>query len=100
MYYDSFMELVKYLNNLGWHSGEKHLIRFDMFGQFEGYRGRASETWEQRYEIEIEEIPELGIPHVKKSGLDLNKMCTEIIKEINAEVKKKNDSKKGYKGEF
>ena len=54
--FDSFKELVAYAYNLGWYSGRKTLFNLKCEGDFEGWSGRASETWEQRFTLTSEEI--------------------------------------------
>ena len=43
-------ELIKYINNCGWYGGEIK-VTVDIKRRFEGYHGKASETWETVYTI-------------------------------------------------
>jgi hypothetical protein len=99
--YPNFTKLIARLRNLGWYSRERELISFKMLGSFEGYSGRASETWEHKYEIKIEGIDEIGLLPIHKIGYDLEKMSIEINKELDGQNnKEKTEEKKKWKGEF
>ena len=94
--YPNFTKLIARLRNLGWYSKERQLLSFRMLGAFEGYSGRASETWEHKYEMKIEGIEEIGLLPIHKIGYDLEKMSIEILKELDGQ----NNKKKKWKGEF
>lgn len=53
---DGFAELLRWAYRHGWYGGRKNLFKITMEGEFEGFSGRASETWEQRFIIETDEI--------------------------------------------
>ena len=47
-----FTQLATYIARLGWYGGKLQLS-FTLEGQFEGFSGRASETWEQQWVLKI-----------------------------------------------
>jgi len=53
---DSWKKLMMKAYRLGWYGGRRSLINLSMKGDFEGWSGRASETWEHRFYITTEEI--------------------------------------------
>jgi len=48
-------ELMRVCYKMGWYSGAPTLFTIRMIGQFEGH-GRASETWEHDFQIELAEV--------------------------------------------
>jgi len=48
-------EIAKYIEQTGWFSGELQ-FNLSIRRTFEGYHGRASETWETQYEVTCKEI--------------------------------------------
>jgi len=48
-------ELMRVCYGMGWYSGAHNLFTIRMVGQFEGH-GRASETWEHDFEVELAEV--------------------------------------------
>jgi hypothetical protein len=70
------MENLKLLErkvaNQGWFGGELQL-KITLKNQFEGYYGRASESWETQVEIEIvapnnQSMTDTQIPNIKVTG--------------------------------
>ena len=59
--FDSFKELVAYAYNLGWYGGRKTLFNLKCEGDFEGWSGRASETWEQNIHPSFSKSSFVGI---------------------------------------
>ena len=84
--FDSLKDLVIYAYSLGWYSGRKTLFNLKCEGEFEGWSGRASETWEQRFTLTSEEIFfENGkkIPALNITGTNIKEVCDKALKEIN-----------------
>lgn len=98
--YPNFTKLIARLRNIGWYSRERELINFKMWGAFEGYSGRASETWEHKYEIKIDGIEEVGLKPIHKIGYNIEKMSIQILKELDEQSKEKDEKEKKWKGEF
>lgn len=81
---DSFKELLHYAYNLGWYSGEKELFNIKCLGAFEGFSGRASEDWEQKFILTSEEIKTetRTIPAIEVSGETIGELCDKALKII------------------
>ncbi len=80
--FDSFGELVKFAYNLGWYSGRKTLFNLKCEGEFEGWSGRASETWEQRFILTSEEIifeSNKKIPALNITGKTIKEVCDKAM---------------------
>jgi hypothetical protein len=83
--FDSFKQLVARAHNLGWYGGRKTLFNLKCEGDFEGWSGRASETWEQRFTLTSEEIIFDGgkkIPALDISGSSVKEVCDKALKEL------------------
>ena len=83
--FDSLKQLVAHAYNLGWYSGRKTLFNLKCEGEFEGFYGRASETWEQRFILTSEEILfENGkkVPALNITGGSINEVCNKTLKEL------------------
>ncbi len=61
-------DLERYFNQMGWYSGTHQFFSIVLEGGFEAFSGRASETWEYRWVIQIPENKELEIPAVLVKG--------------------------------
>jgi len=53
--FSSLRELMQICYRMGWYSGKQTLFAIRMVGQFEGH-GRASESWEHDFYVDIAEI--------------------------------------------
>jgi len=82
---DSFHKLMKWAYGLGWYIKERELITVRMCGSFEGYSGRASETWEHRFYVETCDIPELNLYARKVYGRTLEEACAKLVKILEIE---------------
>ena|ERR1035437_8949923 len=87
---DSFKELMNRAYNLGWYSGRKTLVTLKMDGEFEGFSGRASESWEQRFFVETEEVKgdgdKLVWPHIKVSGATVEEACKAALDRLDGRL--------------
>jgi hypothetical protein len=73
---------MMYCYNIGWFGGSKTPLTIKMESEFEGFSGRASETWEQRFIVETEEITDGGkylLKHVRAVGATLEEACSEAL---------------------
>ena len=84
---DSFKDLMALGYSLGWYGGTKTLFEVKMIGAFEGWSGRASETWEQRFIVSTGEIIEDGktlLPKLESEADTLDDACKKLIEKIKA----------------
>jgi hypothetical protein len=80
--FDSFKELVAYAYNLGMYGGKKNLFTIKCEGEFEGFSGRATETWEQKFTLTTDEIKfENGkiIPPISIEGKSIKEVCDKAL---------------------
>jgi hypothetical protein len=61
-------DLERHFTQKGWYNGTHRFITFFLEGGFEAFSGRASETWEYRWVIIINNVPELTIPSFITKG--------------------------------
>jgi hypothetical protein len=75
--------LEKKLRNYSWYSGESDLLILKIEGEFEGFYGRASESWENRYSLEIGKInfTKNPFPGYKVVGRRYNKSWDDLAKQ-------------------
>ena len=83
--FSSFEQLIRYGYTLGWYGGRKKLFVLTLEGEFEGFSGRASETWEQRFTLESDliETDNYIIPAIHISGKSVEEVCSQALKIIN-----------------
>ncbi len=84
--FDSFKKLVEYAYSLGWYSGRKTLFNLKCEGEFEGFYGRASESWNQRFVLTSEEIfiqNGRKIPALEITGESIKEVCDKALKIIS-----------------
>ncbi|MBN1637335.1 MAG: hypothetical protein JW866_00080 [Ignavibacteriales bacterium] len=55
-------ELERYFVKMGWYDKTREFLTIKLEGGFEAFSGRASETWEYRWVIQVHNHPDLGIP--------------------------------------
>jgi len=79
---DHLLEAMKYFYNLGWYGGKRELLKVTMLGEFEGFSGRASETWEHLFCAENCAIEELHIQSHKAFGNTLDEACEKLLQEL------------------
>ena len=81
--FDSFKELVSYAQNLGWYGGRKMIFNLKCEGEFEGWSGRSTEGWEQKFTLTTEQIElQSGkiFPAIIVSGSTVKEACDKAIK--------------------
>ena len=90
-------DLQRFFWNLGWFSGEAKLV-VTLSSEFEGYYGKASETWEKQASIEIispdtKKCPNLKIVGERFEGLEevAFKVISVLKKEGYLKEKEKNE---------
>jgi hypothetical protein len=49
-------KLIAMLMSFGWYTGKSDLLTLKIEGEFEGFYGKASESWEQKFILEIGQI--------------------------------------------
>ncbi len=84
---DAFKKLLNWGYLQGWYLGKKELVKVTMLGAFEGFSGKASETWENRFIVEICDIPELHIEHHVTNGETLDEACKAMLIFLESERK-------------
>jgi len=80
---DNFLKIMQWAYDKGWYLHCLDLITVKMQGAFEGFSGRASETWEHRFIVSNCEIPELGIKSHEAVGETLDNACYWLLDQIN-----------------
>ena len=65
--YEHIQKLEAFVSSLGWFSKTLKLI-ITLENEFEGFYGKASETWETRIKIEIQSPDENICPNVSITG--------------------------------
>ena len=83
--FDSFKKLVAHALNLGWYSGRKTLFNLKCEGAFEGWTGRATETWEHKFTLTSEEIIQTKdnkILALNIEGKTIKEVCDKALKDI------------------
>ena len=81
---DNLKEVERFIRNAGWYTG-KLKLNIQIESEFEGFSGRASETWETRATIEIVSPDETKAPSIKvvgKTGDDLDKVAGLVLEQI------------------
>ena len=86
--FDSFKELVKHAYTLGWYGGRKTLFNLKCEGEFEGFYGRANESWNQKFTLTSEEIITNApggrkISAINIEGQSVKEVCDKALKELN-----------------
>ena len=62
------LDLERHFTNKGWYSGTHTFLELKLEGGFEAFSGRASETWEYRWVVNILSDDELCIPNLTYKG--------------------------------
>lgn len=81
---DNLKEVERFIRNVGWYAGRLKLD-IQTESEFEGFSGRASETWETRVTIEIKSPDETKAPTIKvvgKTGDDIDKVAGLVLEQI------------------
>lgn len=83
--FESLKQLLAYAYNLAWYGGRKTLFNIKCEGDFEGWSGKASETWEHRFTLTSEEIiteNKKKIPALSIEGETIKEVCDKALKEL------------------
>jgi hypothetical protein len=83
---DYLFELMKYFYGLGWYGGERNLFTITMQGEFEGYSGKASETWEHRFRATNCPLPEQNIVRHEVWGETMDDACKKLLQALNNSI--------------
>jgi hypothetical protein len=72
---------------MGWYVGKQDLLKVTMQGAFEGWSGRATETWEQHFIVEFREPSTndketLPARLYTAEGRTLDDACQKILQQI------------------
>jgi len=81
-------ELKRYFTLKGWYCGTHDFIKIKLQGGFEAFSGKASETWEYRWVIEIPENPELKIPEIIIKGgrfETIDEIAKKVLDKLNTQ---------------
>lgn len=81
---ENLLELERKIKGMGWFSGKLQMI-ITLENEFEGFSGRATETWESRVIIEIKSPDESKIKSIKVVGgrLDtIDDVAKTILKQL------------------
>ena len=84
------IDLQRYFTTMGWYVGTHTFITMRLEGGFEAFSGRASETWEYRWIIEIHENQKLKIPAVLVKGgrfEDIDEVAKRVLRKLKANDK-------------
>lgn len=79
--------LEQWIRSLGWYGGKLNLI-IKTEHEFEGFYGKASETWESRVSISISKVEEQGkivVPDLEVIGHrsdNINSVAGKILEEL------------------
>jgi len=86
-------ELEHFINGLGWYTGHSKLS-ITHTGEFEGYYGRASESWEHQTIIELKEVlsdnKKVLCPAIKVVGArfdSIEDVAKKVLERIKNEIK-------------
>jgi hypothetical protein len=84
---DRFKLLMQRAYQMGWYPGKQDLLKVTMQGAFEGYSGRSTETWEQRFFVEFKKPAgddETKYPEriLTADAATLDEACQQILSQI------------------
>jgi hypothetical protein len=88
--YKGYNGLHKLIVNQGWYGGKLKLV-LETECAFEGFSGRASETWENRTSIEVISPEGCKIPSIKVVGKTYqspDEIADEVLRLIKQELDK------------
>jgi hypothetical protein len=89
---ENFRELQRFVSGLGWFTGTMEL-KVSLQNQFEGFYGKASESWEKQVTIEVISSDEKLCPNIKITGKqydDIDKVSWQVLKQIETWKQSKN----------
>lgn len=79
----NLLELEKKVKNMGWFSGRRSLI-ITLDCEFEGFYGKASETWESQVKIEFKSTkPDTKLTVTGNRGDSIEDLSRKILEMIN-----------------
>lgn len=84
--FESFKSLVAHAYNLGWYAGRRTLFNLKCEGEFEGWSGRATETWEHKFTLTAEEIiTDSGkhFPALHIEGKTIKEVCDKALEVLD-----------------
>lgn len=87
---DNLLELERFIRQQGWFGGTLELV-ITLKSAFEGFSGRASETWEQQVTIEIKSPDKKICPDVKLVSKEAE-WIDDVAKRALATVKNYNNN--------
>lgn len=82
---EPFTRLLAWAYNKGWYSGRRELLTIRILGDFEGWSGRATETWETHFIVSNCEIPDIHIQAHTAEGETLYEACSKLEQMLIAE---------------
>ena len=81
--FDSLSEILKKIYGLGFYKPVPEVMKITVRNAFEGFSGRASETWETQFEVQMFEVVsdngKVLIPATIQKGRTLEEACTKIL---------------------
>ena len=87
---ESLFKLERIINRIGWYGGTHKLLNIYIEGGFEAFSGRASETWEYRVVIELNELlgdeGQILLPNIKEVGSrweSIEEVAKKVLNKIN-----------------
>jgi len=93
--FDSFSELLKRIYRLGFYKSVPEVMKVTVRNAFEGFSGRASETWETQFEVEVFEVVsdngKVLISADKQKGRTMEEACSKILAHQTAPPKKESN---------
>ena len=85
--FDSFSKLIQHSYSLAWFAGTKPVFKLSCDNGFEAFSGRASETWETQFTLELFEIKNDSgktiNPAATFKARSVKEVCDEAIKLLN-----------------
>ena len=94
----NLQKLDGYISNLGWFTGTVKLF-ISLENEFEGFYGKASESWETRITIKIQSPDESICPNLNVVG-DRFDRIEDVAKKILDCIEKWKIEKVTYKGDL
>lgn len=85
---DALKALMQRAYSLGWFAGRKNLVTISIESEFEGFSGRASESWEHRFVVHTEEVRGDGDkviwPALMEYGETLEEACHKVLTKLSS----------------
>lgn len=82
--FDSLSRILQKIYGLGFYRSVPEVLNISVENKFEGWSGRASETWETRFTVELHEVSQdngtVIFSHAKETGRNLEEACAKILK--------------------